>query len=198
MTDIIEDLIKDFDRKMSERFTGKHFHLAEIVAGQSEIYPVTVSAAKRERVAPHDTYSLQTYHRLQTATRGNVESEFGRDIIITQPMLLTVISDPSMGESFVIRYVRNFPKQIKALGAYAVIEDDWQINYNQAQIVSTEFGALPADKHQLVKNIAQITYTLRVVLSYACLPEFNKCNWILELGKWDDEGCWKDIEVWID
>jgi hypothetical protein len=197
MTDLVYDLIAKIDQKLSRRFTGKFYGLCEVVNGPGERYPVTCVAKKRERVNPADTWQLQTYHTLGSVVQLPTEDNFGRDITLQQDVTLTVIANVSLGEYLIHKIAKALPDLVRSTHGYSVLENGYTINTDHQSIAVAEFGNIPEDKHRLQKNIWQIGYTLNIT---ECIPvqRFTPCNWILELGRWDDGGCWKDIAIWID
>ena len=197
MTDLVYDLITAIDQKLSRKFNGKFYGLCELVNGQAERYPVTSVAKKRERVNPADTWQLQTYHRLGPVVQAPSEENFGRQITLQQNIILTVIANASLGEFLIHKIAKALPDLISSSHGYSVMEDGYTINNDHQSIATAEFGSAWEDKHRLQKNIWQIEYVLNIT---ECIPvqRFTPCNWILELGRWDDGGCWKDVAIWID
>ncbi len=197
MIDLVYDLVAAIDQKLSRKFTGKFYGLCELVNGQAERYPVTSVAKRRDRVNPADTWQLQTYHRLGIGTELPNDENFGRQTTIQQVLILTIIANVNLGEYLVHKIAKALPALTKNLHGYAVLEDGYTINNDHQSIATSEFGNAWEDKHRLQKNMWQITYTLNIT---ECIPSqrFTPCNWILELGKWDDGGCWKDVAIWID
>jgi hypothetical protein len=197
MTDLVYNIVAAIDQRLSRNFTGKFYGLCELVNGQAERYPVTSAAKKRDRVSPADTWQLQTYHRLSNVLELPSGESFGRQTTLQQSMILTVIANADAGEYLIHKIARAIPELVKTSLGYSVLEDGYTINTDHQGIATNEFGNMPEDKHRLQKNIWQINYVLNITECIAT-QRYTPCNWILELGKWDDGGCWKDVAVWID
>lgn len=162
MTDILIDQINAFDQYMKTLFTGKFYGMAELVNGQGEMYPVTVHAAKRDRISPADTWQLQTHHRVLTANKVPNAELFGRSKEYLIQMRLVVIANPNMGEGFILRFIDKFPDQVVTPGGYSIVEDILQASFDHPAIAQAEFGSAWEDKHRLTKNFWAINYTLRL------------------------------------
>ncbi len=166
MTDPVYDIFTSIDETLAKKFTGKYYGLCEMVNAQGERYPVTARSVKRERINPADTWQLQIYHRLVNGVRVP-EDEFGRNEVWSYLARMVIITNPNLGETIPIRIIKELPRQVVVIGGSAVITDAMNMVTNHEEIASTEFSAIPEDKHRLTKNLFIIEYSLRLQL---CTP----------------------------
>ena len=163
MTDPIYNLFTAIDKVLEKKFTGKFYGLCELINANGERYPVTAIAQKRERINPADTWQLQIYHRLLGSVRVP-EEEFGRNEVYDQQVRMVIISNPNLGETLPLRIIKALPRQAIVVDASAVVTDAMNLGTDHETIAVTEFGAIPEDKHRLVKNLFIVEYSLRLQL----------------------------------
>jgi hypothetical protein len=162
MNDPIYDIISSIEKTIAARFTGKYYGVCELVNGQAERYPVTV-ATKRDRVNPADTWQLQIYHRLLAALRVPDE-EFGRNVVLDQVVRMVIIANVNLGETLPLKIIKELPRKAIVPNGAGMLTDVMNVDRDHETIATTEFGAMPEDKHRLVKNLFVIEYTLRLQL----------------------------------
>lgn len=166
MTDNLKNVIDSIDKELQKEFTGKFYGIAEIVNSQAERFPVTI-ATRRDRINPADTWQLQTYHRILNSVALPSTESFGTEQRYNQSVMMVVIANVNLGESFIYRFANKLPQVIIFDGGYTVTQDGLSINADHEAIAQTEFGTAWEDKHRLIKNIWVITYNL--VVAY-CAP----------------------------
>ncbi len=162
MNDKLKDVVSLFDTIMADQFTGQPYGLSEQFTSNSETYPATISA-KRQKIAPSDSFQLQTYHRILNSVQLPSENDFGNRESIDQNMLLVIISDVKLGEDFVHRFVKAMPYYLQIVGLYATVRDGLVINPDSQTIGQNEFGTAWLDKYRVTKNIFTVSYTLTMV-----------------------------------
>lgn len=165
MTDIVEKL----DEWTAENFSWnnlKTFGYCELITKADQPIPVVIGT--KEQVSLDDRYNLITWVRLPGTISVNPspDDDWGIKEARKQTATLRMIvaHKVSLGENFIIGFIRQLPDSFKIDGyQFVYIDNNFNVDADHESVYRTELGATAYEKHRFDWNVYAVLFNVEYI-----------------------------------